>query len=163
MNRRRRSEPPPAEAGDRPPLLLGKISFESLREAPVYLDAHGRVACGDDSQWKRKRYYATQYAFCLEFLNRKGLSPDVSHFRKKGLIDVIEDMDRTKRTTISRDELLEVAHQNNHIAMIKDAILGDTKSALYRYHYPPRRRRPGSGGRRASARRGTSVEGAEKS
>jgi hypothetical protein len=128
-------------------LLLGTLTFESLQEAPVSLEATGEVACGEAFRWPGKEYYARQYAFCLEFLQRKGLPPDVSGFREKGLMDVIEDLDRAGRETIRRAELLEVAHQNNHIAMIKEAVLKDTKSALVRHTYPRR-----SGRRKGGAR-----------
>ncbi|HZL96497.1 MAG TPA: hypothetical protein VFB99_22775, partial [Vicinamibacterales bacterium] len=122
-----------------PPLLLGTISFESLREeAPVYLEASGHVACGDAFRWKGPTYYARQYAFCVEFLTLKGLPLDVSSFREKGLMDVIRSM--ADGQTITREELLEVAHQNNHIAGIREAILGDTRTALYRKAHPRQRR-----------------------
>ncbi|HEV8676019.1 MAG TPA: hypothetical protein VGX21_18440 [Methylomirabilota bacterium] len=45
-------------------------------------------------------------------------------------MDVIEEMDRSKRRAITRDELLEVAHQNNHIAMIKDDSQGYRRGIL---------------------------------
>jgi hypothetical protein len=104
----------------------------------VYLEANGQVTCGSDFRWKGLRHYPRQYAFCLEFLTRKGLPPDVSRFRDKSLMDVIEEM--AVGQMISREELLEVAHQNNHIAGIKEAILGDTSTTLYRNAYPRQRR-----------------------
>ena len=120
-----------------PPLHLGTISFESLREAPVSLEANGQVTCGSDFRWRGLRHYPRQYVFCLEFLTRKGLPPDVSGFREKGLMDVIDGL--ADGQAITREELLEVAHQNNHIAGIKKAILGDLRTSLYRKMYPRRR------------------------
>lgn len=111
--------------------------MDSLRDAPVFLEASGQVACGDAFRWKGKYYYADQYDFCLEFLTRKALPLDVSTFREKDLMDVIEEM--ADRQTITRKDLIEVAHHNNHIALIKEAVLKDAGSALYRKMYPRRR------------------------
>jgi hypothetical protein len=50
-------------------------------------------------------------------------------------MDVIKEMG----ASITRAELLEVADQNNQIAMIKEAILRDTMSVLHRKLHPRRR------------------------
>jgi hypothetical protein len=65
-------------------------------------------------------------------------TPDISQFREKQLIDLIEEM--AEGQMVSREALLEVAHPNNHIAGIKEAILRDTGATLYRKAYPRQRR-----------------------
>jgi hypothetical protein len=130
-----RISPAPSDAPQSPPLYLGTISTDSLQAAPVFLAANGQVTWGDGFHWKGKNYYARQYVFCVEFLTRKGLPADVSRFREKGLMDVIKEMG----ASITRAELLEVADQNNQIAMIKEAILRDTMSVLHRKLHPRRR------------------------
>jgi hypothetical protein len=64
-------------------------------------------------------------------------------------MDVIGEMDGTNQHTITRDELVEVALYNNDIAMLKDAILSDTASALYRKMNPRRSASRKTGGARA--------------
>lgn len=52
---------------------------------------------------------------------RKGLPFDVSRFRVKSLMDVVNEL--ASGQSITREELAEIAGDHNQVAMIREAIL----------------------------------------
>lgn len=119
-----------------PKIMCGTISLQPYREntcVGVYLDCAGRIGCEDllfpDD---RQRNYRSMYGFCLEYLQGKGLEPNISAFRRKELNDIVSEMSRRNLTSITIEELTDIRDKQNELADISDAVLTRARSFVMR-------------------------------
>ena len=64
----------------------------------------------------------------MNYLRKKRIKFDISHFRQMDLGDIIEDMQRRKVITISLKKLIEIYSTRNSICRIRDYKIEHIKS-----------------------------------
>jgi hypothetical protein len=115
------------------PIILAKQSEDAYLDplAPIVLLPNGNIQCGTEI-YKSDAKVKHQYPFVRDYLIKKRLPFDISGFKSKELIDVIENMQNKNIKSVSLKKLLEIVAYYNQVAKIKEYKVRLIKQIAYK-------------------------------